>query len=245
MKIAALINYCSNDYRFIKKTIDNVSPFCSQVIVTACDHFFDGTEENRELLDTTYKENPTATFVEYEWTPQYWTQYWSNMSRLISINQLQDDIDWLLLLDSDEIIDTKLFVDFLQKTKFDKNSYNLKNYFYFREPIYQSYQTEDSVVLCRRELVNPNVFDIDNEREQYTRINPLNERNVTNNGIPMVHHYSWVRNKEQMLKKVQTWWHRNDRYWSKLVEEEFSHEFTGVDFIHGYKYKTVENRYNL
>lgn len=246
MKIAALINYCSNDYRFIKRTIDNVIPFSSQVIVSVCDHFFDGTEENRELLDKTYQENPNAQFIEYEWNNEYCTQYWSNMSRLLSVNALNDDIDWLLLMDSDEVVDTELFIDFLKNTTFDHESYSLSNYFYFREPIYQSIKLEDSVILCKRELVKPDVFNFEHEREQYSKLLNISKlRNVSYKGVPMVHHYSWVRNKEQMLKKVQTWWHKDDRNWVDLVEKEFSHNFTGVDFVHGYKYVTVDNRWSL
>ena len=68
---------------------------------------------------------------------------------------------------------------------------------------------------------------------------------TTYNGLPMLHHYSWVRTKEQMLKKVRTWWHNKDRNWEKSVEEEFSRPFSGKDFVHGYEYKTVENKFNL
>jgi len=246
MKIASLINYCSNDYRFIKKVIDNVTPFSSQIIVPVCDRFFDGTKENRELLDKTYKENSGAQFIEYEWQPNYWTQYWSNMSRLLSVQNLNDDIDWVMLFDSDEVVDTELFVQFLKEYKFEHSSYQLANYFYFREPIYQSYKLEDSVVLCKRELMNTNVFDKNYERQQYcANLNVPKLRMVTFKEQPMVHHYSWVRTKEQMLKKVQTWWHREDRDWTDLVEKEFSHPFTGKDFIHGYEYKTVDNKFNL
>jgi len=247
MKIASLINYCTNDYRFIKKTIDNVLPFSSQVIVSVCDHFFTGEEENRELLDKTYKENPKAQFIEYEWTSNYCTQYWSNMSRLLEVNNVNTDVDWLLLLDSDEIVDTELFIDWLNTIKLNCDAYNLANYFYFREPIYQAIQQEDSVVFVKKELVKPNVFNFNNEREQYTKmlVNASNMRYVKHNNMTMVDHYSWVRTKEQMLKKVQTWWHKDDRDWTSLVEKEFSHEFTGVDFIHGYKYITVKNRWSL
>ena len=246
MNIATLINYCTNDYRFIKKVIDNVKPFSSQIIVPVCDHFFDGVDENRELLEKTYKENPNVQFIEYEWTPEYFTQYWSNMSRLLSVNQLNKNIDWVLLLDSDEIVDTELFINFLSTNKFDRMSYKLANYFYFREPIYQATKLEDSIVLCKKELMNTDVFDIHHEREQYHDIlNIPKLRNVTHNGIPMIHHYSWVRSKEQMLRKVQSWWHKNDRNWSDLIEKEFSHPFNGVDFIHGYQYNTVENKFNL
>jgi hypothetical protein len=62
---------------------------------------------------------------------------------------------------------------------------------------------------------------------------------------PLVHHYSWVRTREQMLRKVRAWGHNRDRDWEKLVAEHFARpesERIGPrfrDFIHGYSYETV------
>jgi len=59
------------------------------------------------------------------------------------------------------------------------------------------------------------------------------------------HHYSWARTKEQMLTKVKNWGHRKQRNWQELVENEFSHEFNGKDFIHGYNYSRVPNLFDI
>jgi hypothetical protein len=48
-----------------------------------------------------------------------------------------------------------------------------------------------------------------------------------------------------MLLKVKNWGHNNDRDWQSLIEEEFSREFNGKDFVHGYTYTVVENTFNL
>jgi hypothetical protein len=61
----------------------------------------------------------------------------------------------------------------------------------------------------------------------------------------MIHHYSWVRTKEEMLRKVKSWTHSGDRDWVSQVEKEFAHEFNGTDFVHGYEYNIVENKFNL
>ena len=247
MKIASLITYCTNEYRFVKHCIDHALPFSDQVIVSTSDHFFDGTKENREILDKTYSENPKAQFIESEWTPGYNVRYWCNMARLVGSQQINDNIDWVILLDSDEIFDTDLFVDFLKTTELKYDSYKLANYYYFREPIYQSSVWEDSIVLCKRNLFNVDVFHPYHERGQYSEMLDVPKlRHVTHsNGLPMIHHYSWVRTKEQMLKKVQSWWHKDDTNWTELVEKEFTHPFTGKDFLHDYKYITVENKFNV
>ena len=62
---------------------------------------------------------------------------------------------------------------------------------------------------------------------------------------PVIHHFSWVRTKDEMLQKVNSWGHRFDRDWGKLVEEEFTRPFNGTDFVHGYNYDVVKNEFNL
>ncbi|HSW72860.1 MAG TPA: hypothetical protein VLG44_05595, partial [Chlamydiales bacterium] len=58
---------------------------------------------------------------------------------------------------------------------------------------------------------------------------------------PLVHHYSWVRDKLAMLKKVTTWGHHLDKDdWKDLVEKEFSGPFSGKDFFSDYQYQIVE-----
>ena len=56
---------------------------------------------------------------------------------------------------------------------------------------------------------------------------------------PLFHHYSWVKKKEEMLKKVSCWGHREDKDWEPLVHKEFSEEFRGEDCLYGLTYKEV------
>jgi hypothetical protein len=57
-----------------------------------------------------------------------------------------------------------------------------------------------------------------------------------------MHHYSWVRTKEEMLRKVKAWGHTNDKDWNTLIEEEFSREFNGKDFVHGYNFEILKEQ---
>jgi len=62
----------------------------------------------------------------------------------------------------------------------------------------------------------------------------------------MIHHYSWVRTKEEMLKKVSNWGHARDKGdWKELVEMEYSRPFNGQDFLHNYQYIIVDNKFNI
>lgn len=244
MKIATIINYCTSDYRFINKCIDAVLPFSKQVIVPIADHTFDGLPENVELVQRSIQENPNASFCYYEWNIGNSPRYWHNISRMIGVQQLNDGIDWVLFLDSDEIVDTELFTKFIRSNDFSSlDSYKIANYWYFREPIYRAKSIEDSAVLVKRNLIQIDPHNPHIEREQLCFNN--NKRNTTQDDQAMIHHYSWVRTKEQMLKKVGSWGHKTDTDWVALIEEEFSRPFNGKCFVNNYDFEVVENKYNL
>jgi hypothetical protein len=123
------------------------------------------------------------------------------------------------------------------------NVMKLANYYYFREPVYQSLTFEDSVILVKKSLLSEAmIMDFEDRNKPFLEIPEPKERMVFGpENKPMIHHYSWVRTKEEMLKKVKTWGHSEDRDWISLVEKEFQSEFSGTDFVHGYKYKTVKS----
>lgn len=242
MKISTIINYCSNEKRFIDQCINSVLDFSTDVIVPVSTHFFDGTPENIESLQEDQKRNPEAKFLIYNWQEGKPARYWHNYSRLIAATHIKDNCDWILYIDADEIVDTSLFKKFIPQIslKPDINSYKLANYWYFRQPNYRANQTEDSAVLVRAAYATKiNLDDYGREREQFEYYNTPRMTMVDN--TPMIHHYSWVRTKEEMLNKVRTWGHNKDKDWNSLVEEEFSRDFNGSCFINNYSFTILEN----
>ena len=101
--------------------------------------------------------------------------------------------------------------------------------------------------MIKRDKCNWNI-NVRDERQQF-HVGPNfihgGYNHILVDGKPMIHHFSWVRTKEEMLKKVHNWGHKNDTNWIDLVEEEFSRPFSGTDFIHKYQYNIVENKFNL
>jgi hypothetical protein len=108
--------------------------------------------------------------------------------------------------------------------------------------LYRAKTLEDSPILARKSKLSHSLILHKDERDAiYNLVKGIKKRmivDISNN--PMVHHYSWVRTKKEMLKKVNSWGHKNDRDWNSLVEEEFSKEFQGKDFIHGYSFEKVK-----
>lgn len=244
--IAAIVNFCSNESRFIGDCLTQAQLFAKQVIVPVCDHFFDGTVENRALLEQVYKAHPDCLFVEFPFIPAEIPRrifnditpahFWHSFSRLIGTSFLDEAIETVLFLDADEIPDGARFSEWLNSSDYHHNTVmKMANYWYFREPENQAISWQDSIVLVQARALSPELILKQEERDAlYDLLPGPKRRQVTDShGNPMFHHYSWVRTKEEMLKKVQTWGHKADCNWLDLVHKEFSTTFQGTDFVHG------------
>jgi hypothetical protein len=249
-KITTLINYCTNDYRFIGFCIREAAVFSHEVIVPYTNYFYDGTRENEELLEQTIRENPLARFKFFEYQPQLEVlpQHWVTHARVVGWQNSSPDSDFILFLDADEIVDAARFQIWLSEFPLHKmNSIKFANYYYFRDTKYQSVTFEDSVVLARKSMLNEAMIMDFLDREFIHRSikEPKNRMVLGRDSQPLIHHYSWVRTEEEMIKKVSSWGHSHERDWISLVKAEFSRDFQGIDFVHGYKYKTVDPFINL
>lgn len=241
-KLATVISYCSNDERFIRRCIDQALKVSDKVVVPVSTHLYDGTPENMESLLKIRNEYPEVTFGIFDWTEGHHPRYWHNVSRILGCDMLDDDIDWVLFLDSDEVLDSTLFNKFKEDPTFNSyDSYKLACYWYFREEGYQATSWEDSPVLIRKDLVNIDPNNLYIEREQlHEALNVIKRRMVTQDGKPFIHHYSWVRTKEQMIQKVKAWGHTSDKDWVSLIEEEFSRPFNGKCFVNNYSFDIIQ-----
>lgn len=256
--IAAVINFCTNESRFLKASIEEARLFARQILIPVCDHFFDGTPERADELDQIYRSFPDCTFIQYPFIPSKIPErifkqiasahFWHSLSRLVAMQYVDDSIESVLFLDADEIADGKRFGQWLQDSDYHQHVVlKLANFWYFREPKFQATTWEDSIILVQKRALNPALLLQEGERDAiYEQLPGPKRRKVTDaTGEPMFHHFSWVRTKEEMLKKVRSWGHRSDQNWEDLVEKEFYSDFSGKDFVHGYNYKTIESLFDI
>ena len=273
-KIATVINYCTHDYKWLRPCVEHVKDFSKQIIVPSLDHFYNGVLEDQELIEKSKKENPEAEFVEFEWNPSLYegaglqrlndpftpvkymidikgneAWFWDQMSRLMGFNQVSEDVEYVLFIDTDEITDTKRFMEWLDTFPYrDYSAIRFDSYFYFLSPKYRSLITEEwnGITLVKRSVLEQEVFfKHDSCRLNFINFMSGNRQTKTEglDGNPMFHHYSWVRNKEEMMTKVKSWVHHKDRDWPTLVEKEFERQFnpkTDKCFVHDYSYTEVE-----
>jgi hypothetical protein len=256
-KITAVISFCSNDWRFLQHCIAGVFAFCDQIIITVCDHFFDGSAENYAILEEAFQRFPSCTFLEFNFDPLHsyrvfspiypehhnWRHEWHNTGRWLSYFYSSDQAEFLFFLDCDEIVDGPRFTDWLQRADLQHYSaYRFAGFWHFREAKYEALAADDLSMLVKKTAINPDSLWDEDERIGLFQCLPPNKQCGVRDrdGIPMVRHYSGVRTKDELIKKFSTWGHHWERDWESLVQEEFSRPFNGGDFIRRYRYREVE-----
>lgn len=248
MKITTVLTYCTIDFRFLDINLRQLSKFSDEIIIPLCTKFWNGDPENEDLFQKSIdiiKSYPKCTAYTFEWDPSHQNNHWyyENLNRALGTSKASNE--WILFVDGDEIVEDG-FGEWFETIKYNDNSYWLTCYWYFREPIYQSIKYASAGLLIKKKYCNWNLNG--NARQQLfdnKLINGDNTRILSKDGTPFVHHMSWVRTKEEMLQKVKSWGHTNDKDWTSLIEEEFKRPFNGTDFVHGHTYKTVENKFNI
>jgi uncharacterized short protein YbdD (DUF466 family) len=247
MEITSLISYCSIDNAFIDHTIQQCQVFSQEIIVSSLTHLFTGVPDDLSYLGEMKKKYPevkfiTSTYEGREPFPRFYNclQRWNGMG--VSTK------DYILLLDSDEVPEGGLMKKYLQEKElspFDAVSFDC--YWYFREPIFRSKKLERCGVIVDKNSITKNLTF--NKADRWAYINKGRGLSVSEHqqfeDRPIFHHYSWVRDKEGMIRKATNFGHRAERDWKSLIEEEFSHPFNGKDFIHDYEYETVENIFGI
>jgi hypothetical protein len=256
--VGTVVNFCTNEARFIKDCLEQASIFSKEVVVPVATHFFDGIPENRALLEQIYAAFPDCLFIEYPFVPEAiprWAfraidpaPFWHCISRIIGTHFLSDQIESIFFLDADEIAEGKEVAKWLDASDYEQHlSLKFVNYWYFREPIYRAEKTEDSIVWAQKKALHADLLLHNDERDAiYQGVpNPKRRMVVGSKGAPLFHHFSWVRTKDEMLKKVKSWSHKHDRAWEELVHKEFEGPFKGTDFVHGYQFHTVKPPFTI
>ena len=235
MPLATCISFCSYDYRFLKKNIEEVSHFSDQVIVTASTHFFDGREENQELLEHCFAEHPNLLFVQFAYRPDTlytpyrtstpsdadWSLYWHSIARMTAVPFIRNEIDYVLFIDSDEIFEGKRFKERLAtKNHLSYRALRLGCIPYGIIPSQRGKGLNQVLpILMRKSELRPLSMIQPGDRMGIFR--SIDEPKWIDERPSYIHHYSWVRPRSELERKVASWGHRNDRNWKEILEKCF------------------------
>lgn len=257
-KIASIINYCSNDMPFLKACLNEVRKFSDKIIIPVADHLFNGQKEDLQAMKRIFSEFDFATFIIYPFIPEKIPKriqkkvkknaMWPSISRMVGANFVEKDIDYLFFLDVDEIVDGERFKCWLEKETY-RNFQALRpaNYWYFRSTSSQATVWEDTAVLIKRNKIKRKSLLDSGERDAiFSSVKGKKIRSVLGlDNLPMIHHYSWVKTKKQMLLKAESWSHKDDKNWKELIENEFKQSQSDKDFVHGYDLVKVSPFVNI
>ncbi len=240
-KLASVINFCTYDLRFLDRCIQGVAPFSSQILIPVCDHFFNGEEEDLPLLRRIYKKYPGIDFIEFAYsedqvygTPSKlvpyspgWSQHWHNSARLIATYYLNPEIEKVVFLDVDEIFSSS-------PPQTDHSALRLATYWYFQKASQCATVYPDGPLIIDRDLLATELLLNQDERMgMFDLAEGKKEREFLVEQKPIVHHYSWVRTREELEKKISAWGHHWERDWKELIKRE-------DDFVRGYSYREIE-----
>jgi len=254
--IGTVINYCEHDHKFLKPCIDNVRKFSKNIVITFCEKLFNGNLQDLTKIQQFQLQNPDITFISFPFEENFKhaPRDGHNKCRILGYDHLVGKVDNILFLDVDEIVDGNLFKEWLE-TSADIKNYDHMNfacYWYYREPYWRATVNEFCGSFHNMQAINTHSLETGAERwfwfdtEQY----PTSKKYTTGiNDSIMFHHYSWVRTKEEMIKKVTSWGHKDDRNWVQDIEMCFAVGFNGeprsqfnnkTETVHDYRYTKVE-----
>jgi hypothetical protein len=257
--IGTIILATTDDIQFLHAIIRQSLYFSSQIVVSFGSHFYNNEAENEGLIKNVmnyYEKENKIIFVRYNIPDDYipgldvkMDNYWHCHGRWVAIKKLKNDIEYVLLLDADEIPEGANFFNWLDKGDYKKyDCMKLANYWYFREPTFRAINTiEDSIVFLKKWHVdNIHLTMQTGERTATYNICTGNKiRNLMNFDRPMFHHYSWVRTYKQMIRKIDSWGHKMERDYTSLINEEFSRPFKYTENLFGRTYTNVDNTFNI
>ena len=239
-KIDTVITFCTYDLKYINRTIESIKNISSNVYITYCTNLFNGDPENMDLIQSVKDQNKDCIFIKFDYDKYKNIRWHHNYGRWIAT--ALSNADYIFYIDSDEVFDSDRLKQWIDSKESFADVSTFANYWYFRSEKYQAKTHEDSPILIKRSLINQDTSFHDLERGYYKHVMQNSSKEISILGLdnlPMCHHYSWALDKEDMLCKVKNWGHKHDKDWITLIEEEFSREFNGKDFIHNYEYNIL------
>lgn len=259
--IGFVINYCSNEKAFIDTLLSQCLEISDDIAVSYGSHLYDGTQEdNTYITEYLRKKYPQVKFIEYKvdvkddlykkpGVVKRPTAYWHNLARWEGVEALKN-VDWFFFIDADEIPEATRVRKWLSSTTLSKEyAYKLANFWYFKEITNQSTTFEDSILLIHRDHITKSSIFHDNERDGIIRVSKVKQnRMVMEDNTPMFHHFSWVRSKDGLAKKLRTWAHRDDIFHNAPIEQiiDYIYKDDNVnDIVHRYHYKKTNNIFNI
>lgn len=247
------VSYSSHERPFIRALLRQARIFSSRIVVAVGSRLYSGEPEDEAGLLALKDEFKDVGFVRYAVDDHELSTpiVLHNRSRLVAARHNASSVDgWCLFLDGDEVPDGERFRRWwmahgAQLSDHSDVAHKMANYWYFLDPHMRAETLEDSIVLVHGR--HTTVANLSHRRERdgilfmamaSTGMATVECMVTDDNGIPMFHHFSWVRQRDALFAKVKTWGHAGDRTdWRERVEHGLQQLAKGevpYEFVHGY-----------
>jgi hypothetical protein len=279
IRVGVVVSWSSNEKMFIEAQMRELLACASfkRIVFSVGSHLYDGREETIEAIalaagvhGETLVGGGRVSVVRYDVDNDEAARNprkFHNLARSAGYDALannDNDNFWVLFLDGDEIPSGRDFDGWLRanSTRLKPTmAYKFSCYWYFKEPTWRARRTEDSILLLVASAA-AGCSSLDCRGDPRERGGIADRccpggcmRRITGaDGQPMFHHFSWVRTLEQVLHKVSTWGHKEDRRdWQHVVRSlwdggtvmDGSGRPLQKDPIHGYEYDVVDNLFSI
>ena len=275
--VGVVVSCSSNERLFIRAQLHELlnCGCVSKVVYSAGSHTFDGAPETvlsdlRDVISESNSARDVVHCVEYAVdTVVVKTQpyVFHNLSRVQGLEALRSLMGgnndfWVLLLDGDEIPNGRRLDEWFNSISECLSPtvvYKLSCYWYFLDPRLRAKEFEDSIVMVHNTNIPASVLAQDPRERDALVIASRGgciRRIMDATSQPMFHHFSWVRPRSIMLKKISTWGHKDDtsRDWESIVREYWPagvsvYDINKLDLdtwrdpVHGYSYTLVPDEF--
>ena len=246
--LGCVVNYCTNDYRFLAPCLEGLRAISDEIVVAVCDRFFDGQSEDRELLNMSYLENSWVQFVQYSYEGGYGlyerrgeiggeahARSLANTGRYVGLSRLSDQVEYVIFADVDEIGDGVQLKKWAKKGEFS-DAMLLASYVYLGHEGRRSQAHAHAYLVVNRKKLMPEMLFNSYERPGFYNSFEGDKKAfiVGEGGEPMIHHYNWVRSPEELKRKIASWGHRDERDWASIIQTG------GLEGVTGHQYSEVE-----
>lgn len=234
--VTAVVSYSHMERAFLPHVLRECGRFARGVVVVYGDKYTDGTLQPPPDAGVV-QDFPDVQFRQYIVEPpgtrhalpmlHRQNAYWMNVARYIGW-AVAPETDYVLFLDADEVPEGERFAAFLAAmpsgdAAADAPHLKLANWWYFRYPWLRSPWVEDSVVMVpRASLTADRILCASQERDDLVDPARVRRRVVDQSRTPMFHHYSWVRTREDLYRKVRTWSHKDDADWAAALDRDLA-----------------------
>jgi hypothetical protein len=257
-RVGCTVVYSALERHFLEHVVRESVKFAYHVVVAYSDKLFDNTPQDHTEVDRVRQlfAGSNVSWVQYKLDPvdelmdapslKRREAYWNNRARWEALRVLDPSCEFVVITDADEVPEGDRMKRFVSANLPDipgpdYPAMKLANYWYMRQPTLRSRVIEDSVVLVPRHRVTSrdSVMLCDQERNDLA-YEPVLRRVADGGPTPMYHHYSWVRAPEDLIKKVRTWSHREDRNWEEVVNEELRRPIQHVGHVDVILHRTCD-----